>query len=147
MRGIDYFRRIDPALEAIWSEPVPYPNVIGILRDSGATNARRLWEKLRSRYADFWWWEPWRWSDLNAVSYELLEHGRTEDAFTGFLINTERSPQIWETWDSLGEGYLKAGRKVDALASYQRALQIDPHNWNASEQRRIVADLRVGKPQ
>jgi tetratricopeptide (TPR) repeat protein len=145
MRGADYFALRDPALDAILSEPAPYPNVIGMLRDSGAVAARGLWAKMRSRSGDISWWQPWRWSDLNDVAYGLLESGRTADAITGFEINAERYSNKWETWDSLGEAYLKAGRKEEALKSYQHALRLDPKNWNAAEQLRIVASLSPGK--
>jgi tetratricopeptide (TPR) repeat protein len=100
---------------------------------------------MRSRSGDISWWQPWRWSDLNDVAYGLLESGRTADAITGFEINAERYSNKWETWDSLGEAYLKAGRKEEALKSYQHALRLDPKNWNAAEQLRIVASLSPGK--
>lgn len=145
MRGVDYFARQDPALDAILSEPVPYPNVIVVLRDSGGPAARALWEKMRSRYRGASVWVPWRWEDLNSAAFQLLESGRAADAITGFEINTERYADRWETWDSLGEVYLKAGRKAEALESYQHALRLDPHNWNAAEQTRIVADIRLSK--
>jgi tetratricopeptide (TPR) repeat protein len=145
MRGVDYFARRDPALEAILSEPAPFPNVLDVLRQDGGAAAQRLWSRLRSNYGQISWWEPWRWQDLNDVSYELLEKGRTDDAIAGFVINTERNPTRWETWDSLGEAYLKAGKRDDALKSYQRAMDLDPRNWNASEQLRIVTAIRAGK--
>jgi tetratricopeptide (TPR) repeat protein len=145
MRGVDYFARKDPALDAILSAPAPYPNVVVLLRDSGAVAARRLWDSMRSRNRDISWWQPWRWSELNNAAYDLLEKGQIADAITGFEINTERYPAKWETWDSLGEGYLKAGRKDDALKSYQQALRLDPRNWNVAAQKRIVSSLSVGK--
>ena len=52
---------------------------------------------------------------------------------------------MWETWDSLGEAQLKAGKRAEALASYRRALQLDPANWNAAEQQRVVAALQAGR--
>ena len=145
MRGVDYFAHKDPALEAILSEPAPFPNVLDALRKDGAPAAQRLWSRLRSRYGEISWWEPWAWQDLNDLSYELLEKGRTDDAIAGFVINTERNPTRWETWDSLGEAYLKAGNRDAALKSYQRAMDLDPRNWNAAEQLRIVTEIRAGK--
>ena len=144
MRGADYFRGGDPSLEAILGAPAPYPEVIETLRTSGGAAARALWNRMRNRFQQLTWWQPWRWQDLNNASYTLLENGRLEDAIAGFEINTERNPLVWETWDSLGEAYLKAGRKADALKSYRRALAVDPRNWNAPEQQRVVAQLTGG---
>ncbi|MES2179948.1 MAG: tetratricopeptide repeat protein [Gemmatimonadota bacterium] len=145
MRGADWVRGADPALDAILSAPSPFPNMVRTLRDSGGPAARSFWNSLRTRYGSLTWWEPWRAQELNHVSFALLEKGKTADAIEGFIINTERNPLMWQTWDSLGEGYLKAGRKEEALASYLRALQLAPHNWNASEQRRIVDTIRAGQ--
>lgn len=145
MRGDDYFGRVDPALAAILAEPVPYPSVLNVLRSSGGGAARSLWSKLRARFGEIEWWQPWQWNDLNSIAYQLLEEGRTDDAIAGFAINTERYPKLWETWDSLGEAYLKAGRKAEALSAYQRAMQIDPRNWNAPAQLRAIGELSSGK--
>jgi tetratricopeptide (TPR) repeat protein len=145
MRGADYFARRDPALDAITSESVPYPGVLTVLREKGGREAIARWREMRDRFEQIEWWQPWRWQDLNSLSYDLLAAGRTEDAIAGFLINTERNPAMWEPWDSLGEAYLKAGLRADALASYSRALEIDPRNWNAAEQKRIIDALRAGR--
>ena len=147
MSGALYFQRRDPALEAIGNGSSPYPDVIVTLENSGGEAATAVWRSLRSRYDAISWWEPWRWRDLNHAAYDLLARGRVDDAIAGFLINADRYASKWESWDSLGEAYLKAGRSSDALKSYEHALALAPHNWNAHAQQQIVSELRSGKPR
>ncbi|MGD8698938.1 MAG: S41 family peptidase, partial [Gemmatimonadales bacterium] len=76
---------------------------------------------------------------VNALGYQLLGSGLTERAIEVFLINTRQFPRSANVWDSLGDGYRAAGEIDQAIASYRRALEIDP-NFDAS--RRNLAQLQ-----
>ena len=52
--------------------------------------------------------------------------GRIDDAITLFKLNVEDYPKSANVYDSLGEAYEKKGDKENALASYRKALSIDP---------------------
>jgi tetratricopeptide (TPR) repeat protein len=78
---------------------------------------------------------------LNMVGYGLLQLGRTADAIEIFKLNVEMFPEHGNPPDSLGEAYLAAGEKALALASYKRALALDPRNEGAKA---IIA--RLEKP-
>ena len=72
-------------------------------------------------------------SDLNLLGYYLLyDENKVNDAIKIFELNTEAFPTSSNTFDSLGEAYLKKGDKQAALKSYQRALEIDPNNLHAA---------------
>jgi tetratricopeptide (TPR) repeat protein len=72
-------------------------------------------------------------SDLNLLGYYLLyDENKVNDAIKIFELNTEAFPASSNTFDSLGEAYLKKGDKQAALKSYQRALEIDPRNLHAA---------------
>jgi len=69
---------------------------------------------------------------LNQVGYQLLaEPDRLDEAISVFLLNTELFPSSSNTWDSLGEGYLEAGKTELAIANYEKSLALDPSNTNA----------------
>jgi carboxyl-terminal processing protease len=70
---------------------------------------------------------------VNSLGYRLLGAGQPERAIEVFLINTEQFPSSANVWDSLGDGYRAKGDTAQAIASYQKALEIDA-NFAASRQ-------------
>ena len=70
---------------------------------------------------------------LNALGYDALESGRTDDALRLFERNVRAYPQSANVYDSLGEAYAKAGKKELAIRNYERSLALDPKNENARE--------------
>lgn len=76
--------------------------------------------------------------ELDELGYELLRPKRMDEAIAVFLKNVEVFPDSGNAHDSLGEGYLARGDKANALASYKRAVELDPKNENA---KRIIAEL------
>ncbi|MGG5211074.1 serine hydrolase [Chryseobacterium sp. MIQD13] len=70
---------------------------------------------------------------LNNVGYGQLNKKEFTKAIDVFRLNTLLYPERANTYDSLGEAYLKAGQKEKAKESYQKALQIDPKNEDASK--------------
>ncbi|GAC1630336.1 MAG: hypothetical protein NVS9B14_00850 [Candidatus Acidiferrum sp.] len=70
---------------------------------------------------------------LNALGYDSLTDGRTEDAIRLFSKNAQEFPESSNVYDSLGEAYAKAGKKDLAIANYEKSLQMDPKNANAAE--------------
>ena len=72
-------------------------------------------------------------SGLNEMAYSLMARGRLTDAIQLFELNARRFPTSGNVHDSLGEAYLAGGDKARALASYRRALALDPSNENAAD--------------
>jgi CubicO group peptidase (beta-lactamase class C family) len=68
---------------------------------------------------------------LNQVAYGQLLAGNIPGALKMLEANVELFPEDANAHDSLGEAYLKAGRKEEAIASYKKSLQLDPANTNA----------------
>jgi len=67
---------------------------------------------------------------INTAGYRFLGEGRVDEAIRLFEFNTELFPDSWNTWDSLGEGLMTAGRYDEAIARYERSLQVNPSNEN-----------------
>jgi tetratricopeptide (TPR) repeat protein len=78
---------------------------------------------------------------LNTVGYEMLRLGQVNGAVDIFRLMVREFPQSSNAYDSLGEGYMIKGDKAQAIASYERSLQLDPRNDNA---RQKLAQLRGG---
>jgi tetratricopeptide (TPR) repeat protein len=73
---------------------------------------------------------------LDALGSMLLEDGQTETALTVFKLNTEQFPESADAYDSLAEAYLAAGQTDLAISSYEKSLEIDPGNRNATRKLR-----------
>ncbi len=74
-----------------------------------------------NKYADFE-------KDFNNLGYEFLTAGDTAAAIEILKLNVEVYPRSWNAYDSLGEAYMKAGKKDLAIANYEKSLQLNPEN-------------------
>ena len=80
---------------------------------------------------------------LNVFGYTLLEGNDTAGAIQVFKLNAEAFPESSNVWDSLAEGYLKAGDVKKAQENYEKALSLDPTNQSAKEAlKKIKASLQ-----
>lgn len=65
---------------------------------------------------------------LNDLGYALLQSDRVDLAVLVFRLNVELHPDAWNPHDSLGEGLLRKGHDAEALASYERSVELNPDN-------------------
>jgi tetratricopeptide (TPR) repeat protein len=79
--------------------------------------------------------------NVNRVGYSLLEVDRLKPALEIFKLNTELFPEAFNTWDSLGEAYMKLGKDAKAISCYEKSLELNPDNSNAEE---MIARIRGG---
>jgi len=70
-------------------------------------------------------------ADFNTLGYRLLQENSLEFALYVFEKNVQLYPDSSNAYDSLGEAFLNAGRKAQAIESYRRSLVLDPSNANA----------------
>ncbi|MFZ1320869.1 MAG: serine hydrolase [Ignavibacteria bacterium] len=68
---------------------------------------------------------------LNMLGYEFLNNEMYDESIFIFTKNTEMFPDMPNCYDSLGEAYLKKGDIENAIANYNKVLQLDPENENA----------------
>jgi tetratricopeptide (TPR) repeat protein len=126
-----YLNNRDPALEAVRSyraEPPLIERMEAALAGESAEDAihryRDYYADPRHRYVDSE-------ADLNLLGYQLLDARRFEAAIAVLSLNATEHPRSSNAHDSLGEAYMMAGRKEQAVRSFRRALEIDPKNANA----------------
>ncbi|MGH9947977.1 MAG: S41 family peptidase [Pyrinomonadaceae bacterium] len=65
-------------------------------------------------------------ADINTFGYRLAAMQKMDDAIEMLKINTELYPESANAFDSLGEAYATAGKRDEAIKSYEKALKIDP---------------------
>ncbi len=81
---------------------------------------------------------------LNDLGFELLGKGDAAAAIKIFKLNTDEFPKSANTWDSLAEGYMKAGDTKLAKQYYEKVLEMDPKSENAKE---MLKKLKEGSPK
>ncbi|GJM34358.1 MAG: hypothetical protein DHS20C18_33590 [Saprospiraceae bacterium] len=104
-------------------------NVYQALQEHGTNYVKENFEALTTNFHPS---DP-RDFILNAIGYDLLSSGETDEAIQIFEFNTELFPEVANVWDSLGEAWLKKGDKKKALKYYKKALSIQPGLPSAKE--------------
>ena len=66
--------------------------------------------------------------DLNTAGYDLLFSKKVKEAIEVFKLNVKLHPESWNVYDSLGEAYAAAGDKKEAIANYEKSIQLNPNN-------------------
>jgi hypothetical protein len=79
---------------------------------------------------------------VNLLGYELLGQGRHALAVAAFACNVAAFPGSGNAHDSLGEARKAVGDIAGAIASYERALGLDPNGPNSAAARAVLAELR-----
>ncbi len=64
---------------------------------------------------------------INAYGYQLLTAENTDKAIDIFILNTVKYPKSANAWDSLGEAYFTKNDKKNAIASFKKALSLNPN--------------------
>jgi len=91
--------------------------------------AERGFDHLEDAYAEMKKLDPdytlpeWQ---VDGWGYELLGLGRSEDAIRVLRFSTTLYPESAYAFDSLGEAFLAAGDREQAVANYRKALALDP---------------------
>ncbi len=122
----DYRRGIDPAMTAAIA-PHPSASILELITAATAEgDVARAERELRAAVAD----ETNRYhrfeADINRLGYQLLNEHRMGQAIALFTLNAKVYPGSANVHDSLGEALAMAGRREEAIASYRKALDIDP---------------------
>lgn len=67
-------------------------------------------------------------SEMNIIGYKLMEDKKYEDASKVFQLNVDAFPNSSNTYDSLGESYMKMGNKELAIKNYRKSVELNPNN-------------------
>jgi uncharacterized membrane protein len=71
--------------------------------------------------------------ELNTLGYQLIHAKKFKEAIRILQLNVEAYPQSSNTYDSLAEAYMDDGNRQQAIANYQKSLQLDPKNGDAAQ--------------
>jgi len=98
------------------------------IASSGMGAAEKQYHALRSAGAAGYNFDE---NELNNLGYQLIRANKFKDAIGIFQLNVEAFPNSANTYDSLAEGYMDDGDKAQAVANYEKSLQLNPKNHGA----------------
>ena len=105
------------------------------------------WEVAEARYQTLKAEEPDAYdfgeAQLNALGYAYLGRGGADTAVRVLALNAEVYPDSSNAHDSLAEAYLAAGDRAGAVATYERALALNPASTSTEA---ALEQLGVGEP-
>jgi tetratricopeptide (TPR) repeat protein len=126
------------ATMAFWlpSVKAAYDGRTSIAATLSGTIASRGIEEAVKQYRDLKAAEPVTYNfderELNTLGYDLIRARKLKEAIRIFQLNVQAYPQSSNTYDSLAEAYADDGNKPQAIANYQKAVQLKPNNSNAA---------------
>ncbi|GAB1308094.1 hypothetical protein KH5_07770 [Urechidicola sp. KH5] len=79
---------------------------------------------------------------INGFGYELLNANQIANAITIFEFNTQKYPESFNTFDSLGEAYMMNGENEKAILNYEKSVKMNPDNKNGVDMlKKLGADI------
>ena len=79
-------------------------------------------------------------TEMNNWGYALLAQQNLSAALEVMKINAEQFPGSANAYDSLGEAFMIPGNKDLAIRNYEKSLELNPQNANATQQ---LKELRI----
>jgi len=145
----DYKTNKDPALQACldFSDKDLVLDPMGHLRELFAagklseveTEAKRMVSDPKYRYVNFE-------QKINQAGYDLMNSKQMENALYVLGLNTKLYPKSANVWDSFAEAHWKAGKNDKAVEYYNKAIELDPKGPTGDNARRMVEQVKAGKP-
>ncbi|WP_445385008.1 S41 family peptidase [Robiginitalea sp. IMCC44478] len=84
-------------------------------------------------------------AEFNSAGYKLLNSEQYQEAIFVFTMLTNLFPESANTWDSLAEGYWRAGDLEKARMFYNKAIELDPDGNIGKRARQMLKQLEEGK--
>jgi len=72
-------------------------------------------------------------SEINYLGYNNLQQGNIKDALLLFKLYVDEFPESYNAYDSYAEALLADGDTTRSIINYQKSLELNPQNSNATE--------------
>jgi tetratricopeptide (TPR) repeat protein len=103
---------------------------VKILREKGLPAAAAIHKETREKDPDFDIFEP---DTLVEIAREYSEQKKTNDAIDLLTFTSEAYPNDSATYELLGTIYMNEGKNDLAIQNFEKVLEFDPANQNATE--------------
>jgi len=107
--------------------PNPDAELRKVLQEQGVDSCIARYKKMKTFYPEGLLTE----GTLNKLGYDMMRKKDFPGAIKLFSLNTVMYPNSFNVFDSLGDAYMNAGNKKEAIRNYYRSLKMNPANKNA----------------
>lgn len=120
-------------ISILYGEPYKAPQrsiaetMLATFRQAGIGAALQQYRELKPQQPESYNFAE---NELNMLGYEFLRVKKLKEAIEVFKLNTETYPRSANAYDSLGEAYMAAGDDQNAIANYQKSVELDHKNTN-----------------
>ena len=90
-------------------------------------------------------WTVFREWKLNMIGYQLMGKDDFKKAIDIFKFNVAAFPDSFNTYDSLGEAYMKTGEMDLAIKNYKKSIELNPDNNNGKHMLEKINAERMSK--
>jgi len=123
----NWITEVHASLAGSYKQSICAPMTEALLSE-GVEAAVRRYRQLKKEEPEGWRFAE---NELNMLGYQLLARDQIDGAIVVFELNVEAFPDGFNAYDSLAESYMVAGRTEEAIANYERSLELNPENTNA----------------
>ncbi len=113
---------------------------MSVLIHHGPEAAHRVYLAVRAAHPERQLWGP---SAVNGLGYELINQNKTAQAVEVFKLNALAYPEDANSFDSLGEGYLRNGDRQLAIDAFRKALSLGPRPQVKENSIQLLKELGV----
>jgi CubicO group peptidase (beta-lactamase class C family) len=78
--------------------------------------------------------------EMNVIGYQLMASDKFEAASRVFQLNVDAFPSSSNTYDSLGESFMKLGKKDLAIKNYRKSVELNPNNQGGIDALKKLGD-------
>jgi CubicO group peptidase (beta-lactamase class C family) len=89
----------------------------------GSDAALKILQEVTANDSSHYYIHPW---EINDIGYFFLNRNEYRQSIEIFKYAVRLFPNDHNLWDSLGEAYMKAGNKSEAIKNYKKALELNP---------------------
>jgi pentatricopeptide repeat protein len=104
----------------------------------GPEAGMKMVQKIKTSGEDKYYFDE---KEFNTLGYKFLFTKKVDEAITVFKLNVKMYEDSWNTYDSLAEGYLVAGKYDKAKKYYKKSLVMNPENENGKKMLTKIAKL------
>ena len=117
-----------------------------IALDKGGDAAVRVYRERMRRFPQYAAWFRPREIELIKTGWRLMDENRKADVLEIYRLLTDLYPSSANAWARFGDAQIDMGDQKGGLASYRRALDLDPNNLANLQQRQALFNATVERP-